>query len=128
MASLFSKVSVKTNFPRIFRCTSFRKVSLYSSRLSGLRVSKNETKQKFLSNINFVQRKNSYTLLPPPQAPNTLSIFCATTTTESDNQVYFKHFEPARLVSERCTIFHKVVHPSVFLPSCTGMSLKIIKT
>ena len=66
--------------------------------------------------------------LPPPQARNTLSISCATTTTESDNQEYFKHFAPARLLSERCTLFPKVAHPSVSLPPCTGMSLKIIKT
>ena len=43
-------------------------------------------------------------------------------------------FAPARLPSERCTILkhknnmHKVAHPSVSLPSCTGMSLKMIKT
>ena len=67
--------------------------------------------------------------LPPPQARNTLSIFLRNnTTTESDNQEYFKHFAPARLPSERCTIIHKVAHPSVSLPSCTGMSLKMIKT
>ena len=67
-------------------------------------------------------------ILLPPQARNTLSISCATTTTESDNQEYFKHFAPARLLSERCTPFHKVAHPSVSLPSCTAMSLKMIKT
>ena len=67
--------------------------------------------------------------LPPPQAGNTLSISCATTTTrESDNQEHFKHFTPASLLLERCTIFHKVAHSSVSLPSCTGMSLKMIKT
>ena len=66
--------------------------------------------------------------LPPPQARNTLSISCGTTTAESDSQEYFKHFAPARLLSEICTHCHKVVHPSVSLPSCTGMSLKMIKT
>ena len=30
---------------------------------------------------------------------------------------------PARLLSERCTLYHKVAHPSVSLPSCIGMSL-----
>ena len=53
---------------------------------------------------------------------------CATTTTESDNREYIKHFAPARLLSERCTLNHKVANPSVSLSSCTGMSLKMIKT
>ena len=29
---------------------------------------------------------------------------------------------------ERCIVFHKFAHPSVSLLSCTGMSLKMIKT
>ena len=45
-----------------------------------------------------------------------------------ENHEYFKHFAPARPLSERCTLHDKVAHPSVSLPSCTGMSLKMIKT
>ena len=53
----------------------------------------------------------------------TLKVFSwAITTTESDNEEHFKHFAPTRLLSERCTLYHKVAHPSVPLPSCTGMS------
>ena len=66
--------------------------------------------------------------MPPPQARTTLVFSCATTTTESDNQEYFKHFAPSRLLSERCILYDKVAHPRVSMPSCTGMSFKMIKT
>ena len=60
--------------------------------------------------------------LPPPQARTTFSIFlhsvlAQTTKTESDNQEYLKQFAPARLLSERCTLYHKVAHPRVSLLS-----------
>ena len=65
-------------------------------------------------------------LLHRRETPQVFS--CETTTAESDSQEYFKHFAPTRLLSERCTHCHKVAHPSVSLPSCTGMLLKMIKT
>ena len=35
----------------------------------------------------------------------------------------FKGFAPARLLSERCTFYKKIAHPSVFLPSSAAMSI-----
>ena len=40
----------------------------------------------------------------------------------------FQALHACQTSSERCTHCHKVAHPSVSLPSCTGMSLKMIKT
>ena len=57
-----------------------------------------------------------------------LKYFHAQQQQQNQSQEYFKHFAPARLLSEICTHCHTVAHPSVSLPSCTGMLLKMIKT
>ena len=81
---------------------------------------------KIRPRILYIRYKDLST--PPPQARNTLSIFLRNNNSRIRQSRIFKHFAPARLLSERCTIFHKVAHPSVSLPSYTRMSLKMIKT
>ena len=64
--------------------------------------------------------------LPPPQARNTWSIFlCNNNNNRIRQSRIFQALRACQILSERCTIFHKVAHPSVSLPSCTGMSLKM---
>ena len=64
------------------------------------------------------------TLTLPLGRREILEIFsCTTTTTESDNQEYFKRFAPVKLMSEKCIYNQKVAHPRVSLPFCAGMSL-----